>query len=68
MKLKKIIGYVQVDGQDGIRTTIIPSGFREGYIVVEEYPSYYLEVGYNQSLELLEALKKVKKVERRHKL
>ena len=68
MKLKKIIGYIQVDSQDGVRTTIIPSGFREGYIVVEEYPSYYLEVGYNQSLELLEALKKVKKVERRHKL
>ena len=68
MKLKKIIGYIQIDSQRSIRTTVIPSGFREGYIVVEEYPSYYLEVGYNQSLELLEALKKVKKVERRHKL
>ena len=65
MKLKKIIGYIQIDGQDGVRTTVIPSGFREGYIVVEEYPSYLLEVGYNQSFELLEALKKVKKVERR---
>jgi len=65
MKLKKIIGYVQIDGQRSIRTTVIPSGFREGCIVVEEYPSYYLEVGYNQSLELLEALKKGKKVKRR---
>ena len=65
MKLKKIIGYVKVDGQRGVRTTIIPSGFREGYVVVKEYPSYLLEVDYNQSFELLEALKKVKKVERR---
>ena len=65
MKLKKIVGYVQVDSQQGVRTTVIPSGFREGYVVVKEYPSYYLEVDYNQSFELLEALKKIKKVERR---
>ena len=65
MKLKKIIGYVKVDGQRGVRTTIIPSGFKGGYIGVKEYPSYLLEVGYDQSSELLEALKKVKKVERR---
>ena len=61
MKLKKIIGYIQTDSQRSIRTTIIPSGFREGYIVVEEYPSYLLEVDYNQSFELLEALKKVER-------
>ena len=58
MKLRKIIGYVQVDSQRGVRTTIIPSGFREGYIVVKEYPSYLIEADYNQSFELLEALKK----------
>jgi len=58
MKLKKIIGYIQVDSQDGVRTTVIPSGFREGYVVVKEYPSYLLEVDYDQSFELLEALKK----------
>ena len=68
MKLKKIIGYVQVDSQHGVRTTIIPSGFSKEYIIVEEDPSYILGVHYNISegrSELLEALKKVKKVERR---
>ena len=68
MKLKKIIGYVKVDGQQGVRTTIIPSGFKGGYIEVMEDSTYNLEVGYDQSSELfqlLEALKKVKKVERR---
>ena len=61
MKLKKIIGYVQVDGQRSIRTTVIPSGFKGGYIEVMEDSTYNLEVGYNQSLELLEALKKVER-------
>ena len=65
MKLKKIIGYVQVDSQRGVRTTVIPSGFREGYVIVKEYPNYLLEVDYDQSFELLEALKKGKKEERR---
>ena len=58
MKLKKIIGYVKVDGQQGVRTTIIPSGFKGGYIEVMEDSTYNLEVGYDQSSELLEALKK----------
>ena len=65
MKLKKIIGYIQTDSQRSIRTTIIPSGFKGGYIEVMEDSTYNLEVGYDQSSELLEALKKVKKVERR---
>ena len=58
MKLKKIIGYIQVDSQYGVRTTIIPSGFKGGYIEVMEDSTYNLEVGYDQSSELLEALKK----------
>ena len=58
MKLKKIIGYVKVDGQRGVRTTIIPSGFKGGYIEVMEDSTYNLEVSYDQSSELLEALKK----------
>ena len=61
MKLKKIIGYVKVDGQRGVRTTIIPSGFKGGYIEVMEDSTYNLEVGYDQSSELLEALKKVER-------
>ena len=61
MKLKKIIGYVKVDSQRGVRTTIIPSGFKGGYIEVMEDSTYNLEVGYDQSSELLEALKKVER-------
>ena len=64
MKLKKIIGYIQVDSQHGVRTTVIPSGFSKEYIIVEEYPSYILRVHYNISeerSELLEALKKVRR-------
>ena len=61
MKLKKIIGYVKVDGQRGVRTTIIPSGFKGGYIEVMEDSTYNLEVGYDQSSGLLEALKKVER-------
>ena len=61
MKLKKIIGYIQTDSQRSIRTTIIPSGFKGGYIVVMEDPAYNLEVSYNQSSELLKVLKKVER-------
>ena len=61
MKLKKIIGYIKVDGQRGVRTTVIPSGFKGGYIEVMEDSTYNLEVGYDQSSELLEALKKVER-------
>ena len=61
MKLKKIIGYVKVDGQRGVRTTIIPSGFKGGYVEVMEDSTYNLEVSYDQSSELLEALKKVER-------
>ena len=65
MKLKKIIGYVKVDGQQGVRTTIIPSGFKGGYIEVMEDSTYNLEVGYDQSSELFQLLEALKKVERK---
>ncbi len=69
MKLKKITAYVderveQIDGQENIRTTIIPSGFKGGYIVVEEDSGYNLGVDYwpfERSKELLKALRATRK-------
>lgn len=69
MKIRKITAYVdahveQINGQENIRTTIIPSGFKGGYIVVEEDPGYNLGVAYwpvKKSKELLKALRAVRK-------
>lgn len=75
MKLRKITAYIDekaehIDGQEDIRTTIIPSGFRGGYIVVEEDPGYNLGVAYwpmKRSKELLKELQRLKGRKRRKK-
>lgn len=70
MKLKKITAYIY-DIKDGdTRTTIIPSGFKGRYIVIEEDSGYNLGVCYNpfeRSPELFKALKSTRKGKRNGK-
>ena len=64
MKLKKITAYIQLDHikKDKIRM-FLPSGFRGGYIMVEEDYAFHLGACYlpfNLSKKFLNAKKKVK--------
>ncbi len=68
MKLKKITAYIQIDKQEDTITTIIPSGFRGSYIIVEEDPAYNLGVAYfpfEKSKELLKALKAIRRAKKK---
>lgn len=47
MKLKKISCFLQTDIKEkGLRRTIIRSGFKESYLVIEEDYAYNLGVSY----------------------
>jgi hypothetical protein len=59
-QFRKITAYVQLDRRPGILATIIPSGFRGAYVMIEEDSTYNLGVTYATSKvhkELLKALK-----------
>ena len=64
MKLRKVVSYVQTDlKQKDLVRTIIPSGFKGSYIVIEEDSSYNLGVSYlpfNLSKKFLEAKRGIK--------
>ena len=70
MKLKKITAYIYHIQNGDTRTTIIPSGFKGGYIIIEESSDYTLGacyVPFEMSKDLLKALKSIRKGKRNGK-